>query len=70
MHIDFSRLWRRGQGIKISISLTKRIQEKAGAQLCQADFAVVLVVVVVGIMNVIVVALFVLVGNIIFSCCQ
>ena len=49
-------------------SLTKRIQEKAGAQLCQADFAVVLDVVVVGIMNVIVVALFV--GNIIFSCSQ
>ena len=69
MHIDFSRLWRRGQGIKISISLTK-IQEKAGAELCQADFVVVLVVVVVGVMNVIVVALFVVVGNIIFSCCQ
>ena len=69
MHIDFSRLWRRGQGIKISISLTK-IQEKAGAVLCQADFVVVLVVVVVGVMNVIVVALFVVVGNIIFSCCQ
>ena len=48
MHIDFSRLWRRGQGIKISISLTK-IQEKAGAVLCQADFVVVLVVVVVGV---------------------
>ena len=70
MHIDFSRLWRRGQGIKISISLAK-IQEKAGAELCQADFVVVLVVVaVVGVMNVIVVALFVVVGNIIFSCCQ
>ena len=67
MHIDFSRLWRRGQGIKISISLTK-IQEKAGAVLCQADFVVVLVVVCF--MNVIVVALFVVFGNIIFSCCQ
>ena len=33
-------------------------------QLCQADF------VVVCFMNVIVVALFVVVGNIIFSCCQ
>ena len=44
MHIDFSRLWRRGKGIKILISLTK-IQEKAGAELCQADSVVVLVVV-------------------------
>ena len=69
MHIDFSRLWRRGQGIKISISLTK-IQEEAGAELCQADLVVVLVVIVVGVMNVIVEALFVVVGNIKFSCCQ
>ena len=44
VHIDFSRLWRRGKGIKILISLTK-IQEKAGAELCQADSVVVLVVV-------------------------
>ena len=37
-------------------------------QLCQADFVVVFVVVCF--MNVIVVALFVVFGNIIFSCCQ
>ena len=58
-----------GSGYK-DINFFNKNTRKAGAELCQANFVVVFVVVVVCIMNVIVVALFVVVGNIIFSCCQ
>ena len=59
-----------GSGYK-DINFFSKNTKKAGAELCQADFVVVLiVVVVVGVMIVIVVALFVVVGNILFSCCQ